>query len=289
MKILVFFMLLFVPFTFWAQQDVQLTMYKFNQLQFNPAAAGAYEKFEFGLFGRHQWVGFDGAPITFGLSTSYQLASINSGIGIQYYHDQLGFEKNDKLAVAYSYQLPVGSGTLSFGLKAGIFHKKIDAIWITPDGTPWQNDPAIANEQSSGAAFDLDLGTLYQTENLQVSFSVSHILQQEIPNVMVQMARHYWLYANYDLHIGKSWQISPNLLVKSDAVSTQLDLNLYTKYNDFVWIGIGYRMVDAVMVSIGADIGQNFRAGYAYDITTSKLSNYSNGSHELFLAYRIPK
>jgi len=269
-----------------SQQDPQLTLHKFNQLYVNPAVSGAYEKFDVSLFGRAQWTGFDGAPITFGLNSSFELESINSGIGIQYYYDELGFEKNNKLSLSYAYHLALGTGHLNFGVTAGIINKKYDAIWISPTGLP---DPSIPAGNESGTAFDLGFGTLYHTDKLQVAFSITHLLANEIPNVNVKLARHYWLFANYDFKIGESWMISPNALLKSDAVSTQLDFNLYVTYNKLIWAGVGYRMSDAIMLAAGFNIGSHFRLGYSYDITISRLSNYSYGSHEAFLGYRISK
>jgi type IX secretion system PorP/SprF family membrane protein len=272
-----------------AQQDPQLTMHKFNQLYVNPAVSGAYEKYEVGLYGRTQWTGFDGSPITLGLNSSFDLESINSGVGIQYYYDALGFEENNKFALSYAYHLTLGTGHLNFGLSAGMINKKLDAVWITPDGTPASVDPSIPDPNANGTAFDLGFGTLYHTDKLQVGFSISHILANEIPNVNIKLARHYWLFVNYDFEIDESWMISPNILIKSDVTSTQLDFNLYVTYNQFIWAGIGYRMADAIMLSIGTNIGDHFRFGYSYDVTISKLNNYSNGSHEVFLGYRIKK
>jgi len=34
-------------------------------------------------------------------------------------------------------------------------------------------------------------------------------------------------------------------------------------------------------------LNDNFHVGYAYDFTTSALSKYSNGSHEIMINYRV--
>jgi hypothetical protein len=58
------------------------------------------------------------------------------------------------------------------------------------------------------------------------------------------------------------------------------------KYENRFWGGVSYRVQDAVTVLAGLN-WNNFKFGYSYDITTSKLggAGKSNGSHELFLRY----
>ena len=59
----------------------------------------------------------------------------------------------------------------------------------------------------------------------------------------------------------------------------QLNLGLYLNKGAFV-AGLWYRGQDAAIVLIGFQ--QNgFKIGYSYDVTVSKLSNASCGSHEI--------
>lgn len=60
------------------------------------------------------------------------------------------------------------------------------------------------------------------------------------------------------------------------------------KYLNRVNIGVGYRIDDAVMVA-GEVVFKWFRVGYSYDITTSGLNGYSNGSHEITLRMHLFK
>ena len=73
------------------------------------------------------------------------------------------------------------------------------------------------------------------------------------------------------------------MVKKVGALPIQLDLNIRGVYNDFLWTGISYRTSDAVVALFGVDYGQS-SFGYSYDITVSKLTNRSGGSHEVSLA-----
>ncbi len=63
----------------------------------------------------------------------------------------------------------------------------------------------------------------------------------------------------------------------------KLDLNLRATYKDMIWGGAGIRVRDAVTVMAGFKYRETLSVGYAYDITTTDLKNYSTGSHEILL------
>jgi hypothetical protein len=50
-----------------------------------------------------------------------------------------------------------------------------------------------------------------------------------------------------------------------------------------IWAGIGFRTRDAATVMVGFNHRETLRIGYAFDITTTDLKNYSSGSHEVML------
>ncbi len=88
------------------------------------------------------------------------------------------------------------------------------------------------------------------------------------------------------------FRIKPLSFVKTDAASAQFDNWVFlgadnlTKVLTRVNIGVGYRVQDAVIVSAEL-IFKWFRLGYSYDITTSGLSAFSNGSHEATLRMHL--
>jgi len=50
-----------------------------------------------------------------------------------------------------------------------------------------------------------------------------------------------------------------------------------------------YQNIDALIVLLGYKINQNFRIGYSYDITISKLLGNTGGSHEISVVYEFNK
>jgi type IX secretion system PorP/SprF family membrane protein len=74
------------------------------------------------------------------------------------------------------------------------------------------------------------------------------------------------------------------VFLKTDAASTQFDINVRALWKNMVWAGVSYRIDDALGVMAGVNI-KSFRVGYSYDVTTSGINNYSSGSHEIMLGY----
>jgi hypothetical protein len=79
--------------------------------------------------------------------------------------------------------------------------------------------------------------------------------------------------------------LQPSVLVKNDGGgSTQFDLNATFLYNNMLWLGVSYRTEDAIAPMLGYQFKPNeksmLKIGYSYDVTTSRLKNYSSGSHE---------
>lgn len=274
-----------------AQQDPQFSQYMFDRLSINPAVAGTSGQLCATAILRQQWSGFEGAPKTGLLNVHKDIKKISSGVGLSVYLDELGQQKSTFARLHYSFHRKVqgGKGTIAFGVYAGLGSHGLSSNWIARD--PVANDNAIPDNGISQSGFDLGAGIYYKTQKFWAGISSTHIPQTELDDVSIKMARHYFVQAGYDWHINNNpmYVLQPSVLVKSDATSTQIDLNALFLYNNQVWLGVGYRTEDAIAPMLGyqwaPDTKSMFRFGYSYDVTTSKLSNYSSGSHELMVNY----
>lgn len=271
-----------------AQQDPQYTHFMFDKLSFNPGYAGVNKKIcATGIF-RQQWSGFDGAPQTALLNIHAPIDILRGGVGLTYFNDQLGFENNNIVRLAYAYHQPIGPGILGIGASAGIVSKAIRATWITPDGTPYTDDLSIRTQEDSQIVPDFGFGLYYTIPNsLYVGLSTSHISESDLGTLNFQTARHYYIVAGYE-YAFSDFKLMPNILAKTDAVTAIVDVNLLLMYKNMVWAGATYRLQDAIAPMIGYQHAIKkgmLRIGYSYDITTSELKNYSNGSHEIMLNY----
>ncbi|MGE0562789.1 MAG: type IX secretion system membrane protein PorP/SprF [Flavobacteriales bacterium] len=280
----------------YAQQDAQFTQNMFNKLSVNPGYAGANGGICFTLLSRTQWTGFDGHPQTH-LFSADALVFNKHGIGLTVFQDKLGIETSLVAKLAYSYHLTLGPGSLGIGLDAGMLNKSFGTNFIAVDDPTL--DPSIPNSGTSASTFDLGLGLYYNIPNkMYVGISTLHLTASELKDVAdaggagalnYAQSRHYYIMAGYDWDINGSgkWVVKPSILAKTDAASTQLDVNGLLMYNNLLWGGVSYRIEDAIAVLAGVNIPQlpGLKIGASYDITTSTLGDYSNGSLEFMIKY----
>ena len=83
------------------------------------------------------------------------------------------------------------------------------------------------------------------------------------------------------------FEMLPSFFFKTEATTWQADANMVVQFDKRLWGGVGYRVKDAIIIIFGAELWNGIKFGYSYDISTSSLSRYNAGSHELFLAYSI--
>jgi len=289
MKKLLIMFFLFATVGAYAQQDAQFTQYMSNKIFVSPAFAG--DKGAICLSGiyRHQWTGFEGNPQTQNFNIDMPVGFLNGGIGLSVTNDQLGFEKNLGIKLSYAYKTNLGSGDFSVGLALGMLDKGLaNPQWIAPDGSTGASDPSIPQGDQNKIVPDFGFGLLYSTDAFFVSLSSLHLVPFEAEfttTSSIKLKNHTYLLGGYNIELSPELQLQPSVLLKSDLASMQFDLNINAVYMEKLRGGLSYRMNDAVAVLLGYNITDQLSFGYAYDVTTSQLRNFSSGSHEVMLSY----
>lgn len=283
-----------------AQWDAQFSQYWQVKTYYNPSFAGETNNIENTIFHRSQWVGLEHAPKTSMALVHMPLEFLGKkhGVGLHFFNDKAGLFSNTMTTLQYAYKWQIKKGKmLNIGLQGGLANIEFDASKIhIPSSKIGQNnngETALPDLPSGGSdkTFDMGLGVSWITPDYWAGFSVTHLWEPEFDvgdNYTAFMGRVYYLAGGYNIKLRNPlFVLKPSVLVKSDAIATQIDLTGRIEYGRFVNGGISWRKDDGFIFMIGAKI-RNFEAGYAYDLTTSALSKVSNGSHEFFLRYSIP-
>ncbi|MEM9051860.1 MAG: type IX secretion system membrane protein PorP/SprF [Bacteroidota bacterium] len=281
------------------QQDPQFSQFMYDRLSINPAFAGSKDAICATLIGRQQWSGLSGEPSTALLNVSAPINSIKSGIGATVYLDEIGPQSTAVGRFSYAYHLKIsGSTKLGLGVGLGFISSSINSDWIAYDygddgliglGTG-AGDPSINAQNQNATTFDASFGAYLYNPKYYVGISAVHLTEGDLSELNIQVARHLYFMAGYDFELTPLLTLTPQTLVKSDLASTQVDVNATATYNNTFWLGVSYRLEDAIAPMAGynyqfPDGKSNLRIGYSYDLTTSELNNYSSGSHEIMLGY----
>jgi type IX secretion system PorP/SprF family membrane protein len=264
----------------------------------NPGFAGSNGLINFSLLNRYQWVGFPGAPVTnvFNIDASLHLIGSKDGVGLSIVNDVIGFEKNISVELNYSWRTKLGKGLLGSGISLGLMNKNLNID--LSDVNRWgdlgdfnSSDAALPQGKASGVLVDLGVGFFYQCKNFELSLSGKHLNQPILSfgeSGHYSFKRHYYMSGTYTFQMANErFEVLPSFFFKTEATTWQADFDMTVQYDKRIWGGIGYRIGDAIIITAGTELWNGIKFGYSYDVSTSSLSRYNSGSHELFLAYSV--
>jgi type IX secretion system PorP/SprF family membrane protein len=292
-KYILFFLTLLLANDLVAQTEPMYSQYMYNMLGVNPAYAGNREATSFNFFQRRQWVGLAGAPQTTSVSLDGAFNDNKLGWGVQAYDDKLGVERADGVNMMMATHIQVSDkGTLSGGLSVGLMNYRIDLLNVQGRYTP--SDPAFYSNFNKWLPA-VGLGIYYNTDKFYAGFSVPNVLKSrltafDVMNSGIQKVNstHIFFTSGYVFDVNEDVKIKPSTMIKAvGGAPIEADFNTNVWLKNVIGLGFSYRTGDAMVAMAEAQINNNLRVGYAYDITISPLKYYNNGSHELMFRYEF--
>ncbi len=287
------FVLLVMGLTADAQQLARRSQFIFNTYMMNPAVAGTTPYSPITASFRNQWAGFDGAPKTYMVSGHTRLPNINVGLGAIAFHDNTGgaiARTGAELTGAYSIDLN-NRDAVSFGLSAVMSQFRFDASDLVVRDV---DDQVLLQNLETTFNFDATFGLMVYGDNYFFGFSIPQLIQtrlniEGVNEDLNQNVRHYNFMGSYLYSLNDEFSIQPSALVRfTERTPVQFDVLMKGIYMDMFWVGLGYRHLDAFVLSLGFEY-ENYAIGYSYDITTSNAAQLSPHTHEVTLSYRIAR
>jgi type IX secretion system PorP/SprF family membrane protein len=304
------FIVMIIGTSLQAQQEPQFTQNMFNRVYTNPGFAGIGDGICVTGFVRQQWAGFKDnegnkvSPETFLISIESPVRILKGGVSALVMQDKIGFTKTITLKVGYSFIKEMGFGKLGVGAQVGFNNRSVDFskfIAVDPNDQLLQK---LTGEESE-ILIDASLGVVYEvSDHYFVGISVNQILQtkgKELANwttnvdsnttesfiYKMTLDRTFYIQGGYEYVFRNhpNFALLPYAMIKFDQAAVQLDIATLLEYKNMFWGGLNYRYQDAVSLILGLQY-KNFKLGYSYDITTSRLGlSRTGGSHEVMLKY----
>ncbi len=298
------FSFLFISDYLYAQQDPQYSLSSLNPVAYNPAVIGVNKAINASLQARTQWVGITGNPQLQYLNANTYAPPLHGGIGLEVMNNQQGVQRNTFIGAGYSYLVEGKKLRFAVGIKGGIIQSGLDGSKLrSPDGfydesSINHNDNILPNTPVSVIAPDFSAGILFNTRVVTVSVSASHLLEPSmrfkgsLENLGIELSRNYFSYFSLDIGSKNKIAFKPSILLKSNLVENQAEVNLLAQFRKLFWLGVGYRILsadepDAMIGIAGLNLNENFSVCYSYDYTLSVLNQASNGSHEVLVSYKL--
>jgi type IX secretion system PorP/SprF family membrane protein len=280
-------LLLLTCLTAAGQQDPMYSMYMFNRLAINPAYAGSRAQLSATLLGRRQWMGFQGAPHTESFSLHAPTADQRHGFGLLAVNDRAGYTNNTAVTGSYAYRVPVGLGHLAMGMQLGL-----NSYWVRQSkvGTWDAGDPSFgAGGDFSKVVMVAGPGIYYNNEKWFAGASIPDIIPHKLYDqyyepLIAKRSLHYFVMGGCILDFSRVVSFKPSFMLKAvQGAPMSLDLNASFLLNEQIWVGGTWRPNNSFALVTEFYLRPNLRLGYAYDVPTTALRNYSTGSHELML------
>jgi type IX secretion system PorP/SprF family membrane protein len=304
----IYVLLFFIIFSLsssYAQQPAQYSLYMLNPYGVNPAAAGLKGTLEATGGFRSQWVGIDGNPVTQYLNVVLPLSIVSSGVGFSIHNESIGARNGLTAKASYNYIIKMGDGQLSFGAAGGIVQGSLNSAKLrTPEGDYNQGvidhkDKILSAVSISGTTPTFDVGIFFKNEKFEGGLSSSNILEPKLKltgqsDINVVLKRNYFALFGARFDLTNNITIHPSMLIKSDAVQTQMDFSTFVRYNDNIFLGATFRgynknSQDAIAAFGGLKLNPKLMLAYSYDITLSAIKTVSQGTHEIVLQYNLGK
>lgn len=278
-------------------QDAEFTQFYANPLYLNPALAGSNICPRVCINYRNQWPAISGTYVTTSASVDRFVYGIKSGIGILVTSDQAGGGtlKTNNFSAIYSKQIRI---TREFAINAGFQgtygEKSIDWSKLTfgdqiDDRRGFIHATKEMQGRSKKSFADFSAGLVGFSKRFFVGAAVHHLTQPDeglIGNSKLPVK--FTGHAGAVIPVGgkdSEASISPNVLYQQQQDFRQLNLGVYFTKGALVG-GLWYRNQDSFIVLLGIQKGI-FKAGYSYDVTVSKLTNATAGSHELSIGFNF--
>jgi type IX secretion system PorP/SprF family membrane protein len=288
MKIRFTILLLLLSCGLKAQQDAQSSMYFFNPLNFNPAYAGSRGCANITSVGRAQWLGWEGAPKTQFLSVHAPVMRQKIGLGGNLNMDKIGSRSaiNANAIFAYHMQLNDEGLKLSLGATAGIHRHQHNfrGLTVTDNSDP---NYLLANTSVNS---NFGFGTYLYHHNYYAGISMPRLINTSLDNNTGNsiLQRHLFVMAGYVHTLNSVIDIKPSILFKYTADSPpSADLNLSAHFYQKIWVGLLYRMHDAVGFNASFQVKDNMMIGYAYDFPLNRKMIRQTGGHEFVISFDL--
>ncbi len=286
------------------QQKAQFTQYMINPFLYNPAVSGTEGYTDIRAGYRKQWVGFEGSPRSVYLSAHTNIGRsrvVNDrirnkkngfhGIGAVITNDEIGATSTTTLGVAYSYHVKLSKTWFaSLGAMTGLQQYSLESSKLT---TASGGDAAI-NGFSSRSLADINIGGWVYSDKFFAGATMIQVVPQRLYNMATnaiekgRSVHHYMVIAGYRVPLGNDFTWIPSVCLKAvSPAPVSFDFNSKIRYKNLGWIGVSYRHKDAVAAMIGIIINDTFDFSYSYDYTTSRIRQFSGGSHEVVVGYRL--
>lgn len=293
-------------------QDPHYTQFYSTPTYLSPAFAGTTVQSRFAFQFRDQWPAIPGAFVSYNLAYDQYLSTVNSGIGLIATRDQAGSGalRYTSVGVQYAYEIRLKRKVfLRPALQLAYVNHAVDYSRLIFSDQLSRGGDVATYESYDGRHVnyaDIGSGLLFFTPKMWFGIALQHMNEpnQSLLEGEARVPKKFSMHGGYRFKVrsGVIKKKQPSIVAafnyRAQEKYDQLDLGAYVE-REPVFAGLWYRGIplmkayqpgynnnDAIAVVVGFKVA-DWRFGYSYDITISRLAINSGGAHELTMVYEL--
>jgi type IX secretion system PorP/SprF family membrane protein len=271
------------------QQAFSYTQYMDNLTPFNPAYSLIDKAGSIHTLARKQWVGIDGAPVTYLINGNLPIESIDGAAGLIVFNNQLAIEHQTEVNAYFAKGIQLDPYSyLAVSINGGI--RNYAANYSALDS----NDPTFRNDVR-GTKPNIGFGVIYYTGWYYLGLSAPELTITSLGTASIQnnsnFKSHYYFSGALLTNISEDIKFKPaTLLAYAKGVPLVANVSGTVYMKQALGIGINYS-TDKAMAGIVTINMNAFHVGYSYQFGTSSanLGGFNNATHEISISYRFSR
>lgn len=294
-------------------QDVIYSQFYANPVYLNPALAGSKVDQRITLNYRNQWPGIQKGYVSYCASWDQHYDALSGALGVIVNTDVEGGGVYNRFSGSgiYSFRFQASKNIdVHAALQAGYVQYRLD--WdklvlgdqmIDINAGTFEPTKEYLPERLNVGNLDFSAGLLAGYKgSLYLGVAANHLT---MPDISFYDGNTNRLNMRWTVHTGmlidfyqgmdgndlRNFSISPNIIYVQQGKFHQLNAGLYVNKFPFVWglwLRHNFGNPDAVIALLGFQ-QKNYKIGYSFDYTVSRLTIKSGGAHEISVAWLFHK
>lgn len=289
------FMLYAMGLNLYAQHDVNFNQYMSYQPLFNFSSASSYTGINAALFNRNQWVGVDGAPVSYAFSAMLPIDMYSSRVGVSVLKEKIGIHDRAEVSLGYAYSFELNKkSSMSFSVSPTIRLNNSRYGDLNVEDV----DDNQFQQNINMNAIDFKFGSYYYTENFYAGLAIPNLLSGNsifsngsttVDNSIDFSKMIFFAHVGYRFTLDQKNKLFLSSVIKETSGSPlHVDVNSMWEYASVFGIGLGYRSSKDMVGFVRVHINSNLMLSYAYQTPFAKTSGFKN-SHEMMLVASFGK
>ncbi len=286
-------------------QDISFSQYYSNAMHLNPALTGNSYVPRLSFQYRNQWTGLESTFANYSASFDTYIEALRGGLGLQILDEDQASGTINALSANLNYSFYSTFSrkyVLKMGFQVSYFQSSLnwDKLIFSDMIDPLTGKIVSGKEvkiTSSDRAIDFSTGITFGTKNFHLGVAANHITKAQLVNndsLTDLLPLKLTFHAGTDLTLAKETKkknattLAIRLMFQQQKIFQQINYHLSLTKKPFR-CGIALRQhfspqinTDAMIVLLGI-VSNTFEMNYSYDITLSKLTQATSGSHEISL------